>query len=232
MNHEPFRIILSRVLFFLGVLIGVARSVIAIWDNLEATDYYFSGVKYAAFNGLRCPLIIAPTETGIVTAVFNNSRNEEDTFFYKAEISGKSFSTRIIEDQVTARAHQAQKRQFTVDINDVDLLFFILVKITILPNSIHPSQEAACGTMVANILGLTGSQTSLAMLIISIAGILIGLGLWQQTNRKAIPRITQTLGLVMLLTLLATYMGWWTIATILMVIIILLILISIRFALS
>ena len=231
MNRKPL-LILSRVLFFLGVVMGVARSVVGIWDNLEATDYYFTGVTYAAFKGLHCPLIIAPTETGIVTAIFNNSRNEQDTFFYKTEISGKSFSTRTMEDQVTVPAHQTQTREFTISINDVDLLFFILVKITILPNSIHPSQEATCGTIVANILGLTGSQISLTMLILSISGILVGLGLWQQTNRQAIPRVIQTLGLVVLLTLFTIYIGWWTIATVLTVIIILLMLISIRFAWS
>src|SRR5689334_10153090 len=87
-------LILSRVLLFLGVIIGLALSVIAIWNNLESTNYYFTGVTYAPFKGLRCPLMIAPTESGIVTAVFNNPTNEEDDFFYRAEISGKAFTTR------------------------------------------------------------------------------------------------------------------------------------------
>src|SRR5690349_15618310 len=89
-------VILSRVSFFLGVLVGLALSVIAVWDNLESTDYYFTGVKYASFKGLHCPLMIAPTEKGIVTAVFKNPTNEEDDFFYRAEISGRAYSTRKI----------------------------------------------------------------------------------------------------------------------------------------
>jgi len=112
-------------------------------------------------------------------------------------------------------------------------MFFILVKITILPNSIHPSQEATCGMLVANILGLTGSQVSLTTLILSILGVVIGLLLWERANPKVNrdhPRIVQFLGLVVLLTLLATYMGWWAVATPLAVIIILLMIISLRFA--
>ena len=231
MNRKPL-LIVSRVLFFLGVVMGVAGSVVAIWDNLESTDYYFTGVKYASFNGLQCPLIMAPTEKGTVTAVFNNSRNEEDTFYYKTEISRKAFSTRTIEDQITVPAHQAKQREFAVDINDVDLLFFILVKITILPNSIHPAREATCGTMVANLLGFTGSQVTLATLFLSVTGILVGLILWQRTNLKEIPPLVITLGLAVLFTLLATSVGWWTVATVLTVIIILLLLISIRFAIA
>ena len=231
MNTKSF-LILTRAFFFLGVVIGFARSVIAIWDNLEATDYYFTGAKHAAFNGLRCPLIIASTEKGVVTAVFNNPSNETDNFFYRAEVSGKAFSKRTIEDQIAVPAHQAKIFRFNVDAKDVDLLFFILVKITILPNSLHPSQEATCGMIVANLLGLTGSQVSLVTLLISILGVGIGLFLWEKTNSNVNgnrPRIVQFLGLVVLLSLLATHMGWWAVATVLAVIIVLLGIISMGF---
>ena len=232
MNTRSF-LILSRVFFFIGVVLGFARSVVAIWDNLEATDYYFTGATHAPFKGLRCPLVMAPNEEGIVSAVFNNTTNKEDTFFYRAEVSGRAFSKREIEGQIVVPAHQAKIFRFTVDANDVDLMFFILVKITILPNSIHSAQDATCGMLVTNILGLTGSQVSLITLILSILGVLIGLLLWERANSKVNrdhPRIVQFLGLVVLLTLLATYMGWWAVATPLAVIIMLLMLISLRFA--
>jgi hypothetical protein len=234
MNTRPL-IILSRASFFLGVLFGFVLSVIAIWNNLESTDYYFSGVKYAPFKGLSCPLMIAPTEKGIVTAVFKNPTNDEDDFFYRAEISGKASSTRQIEGQIAVPPHQTKNVQFTVDANDVDLLFFILVKLTILPNSVHPSQESVCGMLVANILSLTGLQVSLTALFLSIAGIVVGLSLWQETGLKADQdrrRIAQVLGSVVLLTILVTYLGWWAVATVLVVVIILLMVISLRFALA
>lgn len=232
MNTRPL-VIVSRVSFFLGVVIGFLLSVIAIWNNLESTDYYFTGVKYASFKGLRCPLIVAPTEKGLVRAVFKNPTNQEDDFFYRAEISGRAFSTRQIEDKIPVPPHQARNIQFTVDVNDVDLLFFILVKITILPNSLHRSQEATCGMIVANILGLTGWQISIAALLLSVLGIVAGMILWHETSRRvnrAMPRLVQVLGSVVLSTILATYMGWWAVATALSVVIILLMLISLRFA--
>jgi hypothetical protein len=120
-----------------------------------------------------------------------------------------------------------------VDASDVDLRFFILVRITILPNAFHPPQEAVCGIIVANILGLTGAQASTAALILSLSGMAVGLGIGQQTSTRANQdpqRLAQALRLVVLLALFATSMSWWTVAIAPSVITILLLIISIRFA--
>jgi hypothetical protein len=226
MNTRPF-LILSRALFFLGVATGLTLSVLLIWNNFESTNYYFKGVKYAPFKGLQCPVIMAPTEKGIVTAVINNPTNEADRFFYRAEISGKAFSRRTIEDQIVVPPHQARKAQFKVDANDVDLRFFILVKITILPNSVRDTQEATCGIMVADVLGLTGAQVSVMALFLSIPGIAVGLGRGYQTSAKT-NRVMQALGFCVLLALFAAYMSWWGIAIALTAVILLLMVISLH----
>jgi hypothetical protein len=225
--------ILSRAFFFVGVVIGLILSVIAIWNNLESTSYYFTGVKHDAFKGLSCPIMIAPSEKGRVTAVFNNSTDQEDNFYYRAEISGRAFSTRKIEDHIAVPPHQAKSIQLTVDEHDIDLLFFILIKITILPNSVRSTQETTCGIMVTNLLGLTGSQISTSAVFLCFAAMAIGLGLWPQTSDKGrigVRYIEPTLGFVVLLTLLTTSLGWYAVAIVLAVVIILLMLISMRFA--
>ena len=234
MHTRPLRL-LSCTIFFLGVTIGLVLSGIAVWNNLEATNYFFTGVKYSPFNGLRCPLIIARTEKGIVIAVFNNPTNEEDNFFYRAEISGKAFSRRQVRGQIAVAPHQTRTIQITVDANDVDLMFFIFVKINILPNSVHRSQEAVCGVMLVNILGLTGAQISTVALLLSFLGVAIGLGLWQRTGTKAdrdLRRVVQTLGFVALLTMFVASIGWWIVAIALLVLSILLMVIALRFAIA
>lgn len=208
---------------------------IAVWNKLEATNYFFTGVKYSPFNGLRCPLMIAPTEKGIVTALFNNPTNEEDKFFYRAEISGKAFSRRQVKDQIAVPPQQTKTIQLAVDANDVDLMFFVFVKISILPNSVHRSQEAVCGVMLVNILGLTGVQISTTALLLSFLGIAIGLGLWQHTSTKAdrdLRRVVQILGFVALLAMFVASIGWWIVAIALLVLSILLMVISLRFAMA
>jgi hypothetical protein len=212
---------------------GLILSVIAIWNNLESTSYFFTGVKHDAFKGLRCPIMIAPSERGIVTAVFNNSTNEEDNFYYRAQISGKAFSTRTVENHITVPPHQAKSVRLTVDADDIDLLFFILIKVTILPNSVRSTQESTCGIMVANILGLTSSQISTSAIFLSFSAMAVGLGLWPQTSDKAgrgQRYIVPTLGFAVLFTLLAASMGWYAVAIVLAIVIILVMLISMRFA--
>jgi len=184
MMNTRFSLILSRALFFLGVVMGLILSVIAIWNNFESTSYYFAGVKHDPFKGLRCPIMIAPSEKGIVTAVFNNPTDEEDNFYYRAEISGRAFSTRQIEAHVAVPPHQAKSVRLSVDVHDIDLLFFILIKITILPNSVRSTQESTCGSMVTNLLGLTGSQISSSAIFLSFAAMALGLGRWPQTSDK------------------------------------------------
>jgi hypothetical protein len=234
MNTRPL-FILSRAFFFLGVGLGFGLSVIAIWNNIESTSYFFRGSTFAPFHGLRCPVMIAPTENGIVTSIFRNPNDEEDVFYYRVQISGRSSAMRTLEDKLTVPAHQTRSVQWAVDTRDVDLRFFILVKVTILPNAFHPPQEAVCGIMVANanIPGLTGVQISTAVLLFSLLGISVGLAFWQQTGNKAkrdTVRLVQALGLVVLLALFAVWMKWWAAAIALSVLTILLLVISIRFA--
>ena len=233
MNTKLLRI-LSRAVFFLGVILGFALSVITIWNRLEGVRYYFTGAQYELFNGLRCPVMIAPNEKGIVTAVFNNPTDREDNFFYRAEISG-DVTTRQVEGQIAVPAHQRKSIQLTVDANDVDLMFFIFVKMNILPNALHRSQEAVCGMMIVNLLGLTGTQLSTVAFSLSFLGIAIGLVLLQKTGTNAdqnIRRPMQALGLLVLLTMFAGLMGWWIAGLALSAITALLIVISIHLAIA
>jgi hypothetical protein len=177
--------------------------------------------------------MIAPTETGIVNAVFDNPTHKEDNFIYRAEISRKGVSSRQVEGQIAVPPGEERTVQLTVDANDVDLLFFILVKMSVLPNALHKSQEAVCGIMLVDVLGLPGVQISIIALIFSFLGMAIGLGLWHQTAKNsgsAIPGVILALGVVVILSMFATWMGWWLLAIVLCVLTILLIVISLRFA--
>ena len=228
-------LVLSRILFFLGIVLGLALTVIAIWNNTEATNYYFTGAPYPPFHGLSCPLLMTSTEKGIVTVTFDNPADQEDIYRYRVEISNKISSPRTIEDQIAVPSRQSKNIQWTVDANDIDLRFFILVKITVLPNAFHATQEDVCGILVTNIPVLTVTHISAIALFLSFFGITAGLGLWQwngtNTNHDRL-RLAQALGLTVLLAMLATAMGWWVIAIALSVITILLLIISLRFAID
>jgi hypothetical protein len=226
-----FSRILGYAIFFVGAILGFALSITLIWNRMEAVNYYFSGIKYEPFQGLQCPAMIAPRETGVVNIVFDNQRDRDDTFFYRAEISGDVF-TRQVEDQLLVPARETRSIQLTVDANDVDLRFFIFVKMNILPSASRPAQEAVCGIVVADILGLTGAQVSTMTTVLSFLGMAVGLGLWQRANPGTDPKMAramQILGFLVLLTMLAGAMGWWLPGIALAVITILFLVISLRF---
>ena len=226
--------VLSRIFFFLGVFVGFALAVVLIWNKVEAIHYYFKGEKYEQFNGLLCPLIIAPTEKGAVTATFTNPTEKAVNFYYRAEVSGP-LSTRRVEDDIAVPAHQTKSIQLIVDANDVDLLYFIFVKINILPNSLQGAGQSVCGIRVMNILGFAGKQLPAIALSISFLGMAIGLSLEHQTgNRKdrALERVMQVLGVIVLLTLLAGTVGWWLPGMALSAVTVLLLLISARLVIA
>jgi len=229
MNRTLLRLF-AYALFYLGVILGFALALISLWNRMEAISYFFQGTKYAPFHGLHCPAFLSPTEQGIATAVFKNPTNEEDTFYYRTEISGAP-STRRSEGTITMPPHQRKSIQLTVDAKDVDLLFFIFVKIHILPNALHDSQEAVCGMMMVNILGIRGVPLATLAISLSFLTMAIGWSLWQQTSTKTDgnkQRVLQTLGLVVLSAMFAGAMNWWIVGVALSVITLLLLVISLR----
>src|SRR5690349_8750927 len=115
--NRPIPRNLSRAIFFLGVILGFALAVILLWSRMEATHYFFSGAQYDPFDGLHCPLMMAPTEKGVVTATFDNTSDREVNFRYRAEISG-AVSTRHLEGQTAVPPHQTKRVELPIDAND------------------------------------------------------------------------------------------------------------------
>lgn len=232
--NKRLLLIFGRVLFFFGACIGLTLAVIMIWNSVEAIHYYFDGANYAPFNGLQCPVMIAPAEKGAVTASFKNPTNKEINFLYRTEISGR-VSPRRVEGQVTVPPHQTKSIRLTVDARDIDLGFFIFLKMNILPNSLHGSRQSLCGIMVINLFGLTGRQIPAVALSLSFLGMAVGLAIGQRTGTKEhqnTVRVMQALGVVVLLCLLAATLGWWLAGMAFVAITILLMLISVRLAID
>ena len=229
MNMKYLRI-LGNGLFFVGIFFGLALAVLSTWDKIEAINYYFTGATYAPFKGLRCPLVMTPSEQGTVSAIFDNPADEEDNFYYRAEISGM-VEPRRIEDHILVAPHGQQSIQWNVSEKDIDLEFFVFVKMTVLPNALHPTRQATCGITVLNFHGLTGQQIFVIALALSLLGMGLGLGIRQRTSPDKGYRLP-ILAVVVLLAMLSGLIGWWLMGIIFIVIAILLLAIFVRMALA
>jgi hypothetical protein len=233
MSSSLLRIV-GRAIFFLGVILGYSLAIIMIWSRMEAIHYFFRGATHESFRGLHCPVMISPTEKGFVRAAFTNPTSEQVNFFYRVAVSGQEVVDQGLA-QIAVSPRQTERVQFVVDANNVDLGFFIFVKIMISPNSLHQTQEAVCGIFVTNLLGLSGGQISTAALSLSFLGMGMGLGAGQWTGSsedRNVARVMQALTLIVLMTLLVGVMGWWLPGMALSAITVLLIIISVRLAIA
>jgi len=233
MKISPLRI-LGSILFFLGILSGFSIAIISTWSKVESADYFFRGTTYEHFSGLRCPLLLTRSETGVVNAVFDNPTDSADDFYYKVEISG-FLSPRQIEGHVSVPAHQKGRVGFTVNKDDIDLQFFVFVKIVISPNAARSTREADCGIIVLGNSGFTGGQLFTIALVLSLLGIIPGFVLWRRSGMDVnsdIQRVMQLLGIVVLLAMFAGLVGWWFIGILFIVLMVLLFLILIRFGIA
>lgn len=223
---------LSIVLYFLGILLGFALAIAANWAEFEGVSYYYTGATYNAFHGLHCPVLMTRSETGIVTASFDNPSNRESEPYYEMEISGPL--PRRFEDQLSVAPHETKKVQWTVDAHDIDRGSFIFVKLDILPTADYPTREATCGILVLNTPGLTGEQILWLTLAASLLGMVIGLGLWENANAPLadqpmnLKHAMQTLAIIVLLAMLSGFMGWWGAGVILCALAILLWVLTLR----
>ncbi len=226
--------IIGGTVFFLGILIGLALAIATMWGNFEALSYFFSGATYAPFNGLQCPILMTHSETGTISAVFNNSRDQEYDPYYEMEIGG--LLPRKFEDQLSVAPHTSKSVLWTVDANDIDLGFFIFAKLDILPNAVYPSREATCGIVVLNIPGLTGGQIFWLVFALSLLGTISGFMLWENADGSSTGKESdqkhamQALAILMLLAMLFSLLGWWGLGMLLSAITIVLMVVMLRFA--
>lgn len=225
---------ISNVIFFFGIFLGLTLAIMVIWSALEAQAYFYTGATYETFNGLDCPLFLTRSETGAITATFDNPGNAEIQPYYKVEISG--LLTRKFENQFTLAARESKSVQWTVDANDIDLGSFIFVKLNILPDADHWTRQALCGIMVLNVPGLTGEQIFIPALLVSLFAIAIGFilsnSLPDANASTNLGRAMQALGVSALAAMFFAFTGWTLAALIFGVVAILLLFIILRFAVA
>lgn len=225
----------GTLVFLLGLAVGLGLALAPIWGDFEGMSYFSSGAGYDQFGGLHCPALEARSDVATVTATLDNPSNREIQPYYEVEISGVA-ATRTLEGQVPVPAHASRVVQWTVDANDIDLGFFILVKIHLLPFAGNPAREATCGIMVLNLGGLSGGQILGWGLALSLVGMVVGLGMREGTEQVATGKELnlrnglRTAGIVTCLAMLTGFMGWSLIGLVFCAITILLVVVLLRFA--
>jgi hypothetical protein len=211
------------------------------WADYEGLSYFATGATYDPFQGLHCPVLLSQAEAGIVSSDFQNPTKKTIEPYYEVEISGLTAS-RQLEGHLVVGPGSIQDVAWTVDARDIDLGYFVLVKVDVLPVAGYRTREATCGILVVPLPGITGKSALFLIVLVSLLGMLAGYILpvvgvsaaeAARFDRQASTpwrRLIQTLGIASALAMLSGIAGLWLPALMLCAISLLLLVISLGYS--
>ena len=219
---------LAIILFSVGVLSGMFLAVAGAWPDLEATFYGFGKLTDHSLTTLRCPVLMTAAETGVISATLSNPSELSAEAKVRVCFSGPG-PIQIVETVTPLAAGETKQVHWTATSADVDFRNLILVKALAFPYGNVPVREGWCGILVLNLPYLTGNQVFIFLLMLSLAGLLIGIGLWviggNPLKGKTLTAIHAMIWLAafVLADMAASFMGVWLFGVILFLLAILLI---------
>lgn len=230
--------ILSAILFAVGILLGMALFGSAAWGDFEASLFDLSLPSDGPLGTLRCPVLITSGESGKISATFDNSSDRPVDRRIRIHISdGLVTLMREEKTMLHLASGERQRLQWTVNPDDAVWRRLILARVYTYRQYPLPSRTAACGILLLNVPLLTGNQIFALAFVTSLLAIGIGGALWVAANRPLAGRmqhvtlVMAALAAVVVAGLIASLMGWWLLAGLLLILAILLALAVITYSL-
>lgn len=227
----------GTLIYIVGLALALALALSAIWGDFEAVSYFNTGANYPPFSGLHCPVLLSQSEVAQVSATFDNPTSKPIEPYYQVKMSGLA-APRSFEKQLELAPHSSTTVKWTVSAADVDLGWFVMVKLIVLPFAGNPGRDATCGMMVFNFGGLTGGEVLPAAVAVGLLGIVAGLTMREgngqpESNQEGTLRNgMRATGVAVLLAMLTGFLGMWLIGLIFSAITILLAVILLRIGTS
>jgi len=206
-NQSKVVLILSVVLFCVGLLLGAVFTVATVWADLEAALFDPAIDADQALSSLRCPVLITPQESGTVSATFANSSGMALLRTIRAHVS-YGFATLIREEEAKFVLEPGETRrvEWAVTGKDAAWRHFVLVRVHELRNSPLPSRTGSCGILVLNVPGLTGNQVVALAVTTAVLGMVVAVVLWaagRRSSTRPVPDLTRRMSILAALVLVA-----------------------------
>jgi hypothetical protein len=206
----------SVLLFSVGILLGLALLASAAWGDFEASMFDLSLPSDGPLSTLRCPVLITASESGTVSATFDNRSERPIQRRIRIHVSdGLVTLLREEKSMLPLDPGEKQRLEWTVTADDAVWRSLILARVYQYRQYPSPSRTAACGILVVDAPFFTGSQILALVLVTTLLCIGIGGGLWVAANRPLAGRKQRlTYGMAflagtVLLGLFASLLGWW-----------------------
>jgi hypothetical protein len=202
---------LFALLFLAGVLLQLSLSGGVVWEEVEANLYLSQTGGGLALN---CPIMMSPSERGLVTTTVLNTIDVQVLPVVTAEIS-RSPGPQILTQTLTLDPHQTQFLQWPVDASDVIFGRLILVNVNQARYGDLDSRQGSCGIMVLNLFDLPGNASLILILISGFVFIFIGGFAWYRVHAPLDDLAEQTFKACALLSgvttlgMLTALPRWW-----------------------
>lgn len=224
------------IIFSIGVLIGILFSGATVWGNIEAFLFNPGLPADETIKTMKCPTLITSSETGTVTAAFTNPGDRPVMTTVRTSISdGLFLMIRETDTRLQLEAGETKELEWTVSPEDAAWERLIFVRVYSLRSTPLPALTGTCGILVVNTPFFTGNQVIAIVSILSIVGMVAGLGLWVSAKQPLSRRnryATQIMGVLAALVIAGAILGilgWWFIGAILLFITVLLVLVTITY---
>ena len=214
MNKKHLFRILGMGLFIVGVVLGMVLFGGAAWADLEATFYGFDQMGGGRLTTVNCPILLTTSDVGTVGATFKNPNDTPINFMVRADISNRGLF-RSERSMLSLEGKQSKKVTWNVTSDDIDLRNFIFAQIANYPAQKVPFRQGTCGIMTIDLPQFTGKQVFVFAIIVILVGIAGGLIIWETYGLPLtgkfpdITRAMRTVGILVLLGMLVSFMGYW-----------------------
>lgn len=205
---------LSIILFSIGVLAGLAFFAGATWADVEGVFYGFNRYGNKITSAMHCPVLITSNETATITARFKN--NTDQTIRPSVRFQASNTGTfRTETTLLSLEPGQEETVEWTVTSEDIGLRNLIFAKMFTFASFPMKDVEQTCGILVIDLPGLTGGQLTIAILAISLVGLVTGIALWFAAHKPMLFRPLEalramiTLATTIVLGVVAALFSWW-----------------------
>lgn len=208
--------VFAGVLFSVGLLVGLALSGWYVWGEAEAA-LFVPRTGDITLTTLKCPLMLGVSETGTVSASFQNLTSDAINPTIQAEFGRNGIPRE--EDTVLSLA-PGETKQLHWQVGAGDRIFGGLIQVNIYQTSQvdFPSAQGSCGILFIPAGHISGRALFLLMFITALVGLAAGLALWVRANSplrdlmQSGTNAASVLAVVVGLSLLFILLRWWVLS--------------------
>lgn len=226
---EKQKNIFSFTIYLVGIIAGLALTLIATWGDLEASFYGFDRTGGVRLSSLSCPILINTSETSSFSIKVKNSTDRSLSPSVKTDVSSPIATISSYESIVLAPG-ETKKMEFALTPENIDLNRFIFARAWVYASYPLPDRESTCGILVLP-LPIRGSIVTWSLLLLSLLGMGIGVYMQKQVEGQMgsgmrVPRYA-FLAILVVIGLIASYMGIWLMGVVMLALALLVSVISI-----